>query len=112
MKKLRLDLSALVVESFGIHEEPGERGTVHGQAQYTDPRVCETNEMGCYVQTLAASNCATCDQSCIGTCWGQYTCVGAFTCQGNSTCVVETCNDSCAWATDCRESCVGNGDCW
>ena len=108
MEKLKLDLNALVVESFDIHDEHGERGTIHGQAQQTDPRICETNEMGCYAQTLGVTNCGTCEQTCVQTCLGQWTCAGWFTCAENLTCW-RTCD---VYGTGCEESCVGYNGCW
>ncbi len=40
MKKLRLDLDALNVESFESDRIAPPRGTVHGRLRYTDPRAC------------------------------------------------------------------------
>ena len=45
MKKLRLDIENLVVESFDTNEAATERGTVEGNARFTAQ--CETDEQGC-----------------------------------------------------------------
>ena len=77
MGKLRLEMEHLQVESFEVQEAEAQgRGTVHGQLQETDPRVCESN--GC--RTLNYSNCASCDQTCVGTCIGDYTCNALASC--------------------------------
>lgn len=55
MKKLTLELEALVVESFDTGEDDaGKRGTVQAHVHYTDVRFCDTrhecytdNEVGC-----------------------------------------------------------------
>lgn len=82
MKKMNLDVEALVVESFETSDVRGERGTVRGHG-YTDTtcaqRVCTCPTVG------NGFTCAdTCQDSCGGTCW-------IDTC-GN-TC--DTCGDFC-----------------
>ncbi|HEU4456987.1 MAG TPA: hypothetical protein VFR81_28215 [Longimicrobium sp.] len=52
MKKLRLSLDALTVDSFETYPVPRFEGTVHARAEGTD-----------------ASNCATCE-----TCQGPHCC--------------------------------------
>jgi hypothetical protein len=80
MKKLKLDLEGLVVESFATTPESrGEGGTVFGQ------------QCTCYTQ-CTCPGCPTCDASCNGTCGG--TCEAS--CNG-------TCGDSCAGS--CGGSC-------
>lgn len=107
MRKLKLDLDELVVESFDTHAAASGRGTVQGQAQYTDPRICETN--GCPIQTVAVT-------ACVATCWGQYTCDGYFTCAYGD--LENTCANTCdVFAAGCdktydnRDSCDGWGSC-
>jgi hypothetical protein len=73
MRKLRLDLDDLSVESFETTPLPRtENGTVFGQEQCT-----------CYTQ-CTCPGCPTCDASCNGTC--AYTCEGtcAYTCAGDT----------------------------
>jgi hypothetical protein len=84
MKKLKLDLEDLSVESFATTPDSrGEGGTVFGQ------------QCTCYTQ-CTCPGCPTCDASCNGTCGGTCdascngTCGGScdFSCEG-------TCYDSC-----------------
>ena len=77
MRKLKLSLESLDVESFQVADEAHGRGTVEAHLQYTDPRVCST-DVDC--QSLNYSNCATCDSTCVGTCLGQYTCEALDSC--------------------------------
>lgn len=79
MRKLKLDLDQLVVDSFSTQVRPKRGGTVHGQ-------VCT-----CYTQCDTCPGCPTCDASCNGTCGGA-TCAG--TC-GGGTCGGATCAGSC-----------------
>lgn len=45
MKKLLLDVDALVVEAFEVSDQAGERGTVEGQnLPCTHPQVCAASE--------------------------------------------------------------------
>jgi hypothetical protein len=44
MKKLRMDLDALNVESFTLGDRPDLRGTVRGHLTFTDPRVCPASQ--------------------------------------------------------------------
>lgn len=77
MKKMRLDVEELAVESFEPERISRGRGTVNGHAQHTDPKVC-----------LPSANwyCSVGD----GCTWGVYTC--AITCDpecysdGDNTC--------------------------
>jgi hypothetical protein len=63
MRKLRLDLHALRVESFGTAEgRPWTRGTVRG-AGITTAR-CETRQSGCLYDSCGG----TCVISCAPTC--------------------------------------------
>ena len=73
MKKLKLDLDELSVESFATTPERGrEGGTVFGQ-----------NHCTCYTQ-CTCPGCPTCDASCNGTCGG--TCAGTCDASCNGTC--------------------------
>jgi hypothetical protein len=81
MKKLKLDLEDLSVESFATTPEPrAEGGTVFGQ------------QCTCYTQ-CTCPGCPTCDASCNGTC--DASCNG--TCGG--TCGA-TCDASCNGTCD------------
>ena len=82
MKKMKLNVEALAVESFDTSGDAPKRGTVFGE-QCT----CYTN--------CTCPGCPTCDASCNGTCAG--TC--AYTCD-DATCAY-TCDDaSCAGTCD------------
>jgi hypothetical protein len=81
MRKLKLDLEELSVESFSTTPEPHrEGGTVFGQ------------QCTCYTQ-CTCPGCPTCDASCNGTCGG--TCDASC----NGTCDA-TCDFSCAGDCD------------
>lgn len=111
MKKLRLNLDELEVESFETEAEHAERGTVHGHAQYS--AYCPPGE------SLQASNCPTCQQTCVATCYGQNTCEGVFTCGPGSTCLgtcdpFNGCNNSWAYCSEPMIECSfgAPGPCW
>jgi len=76
MKKLRLDLDHLQVESFDTQTAPAERGTVDAAQACTCPGY----------GTCANTECGTCN-----TCQGQYTCDPS---QCNGSC------GSCVWSCD------------
>jgi hypothetical protein len=85
MKKLKLDLEDLSVESFATTPESrGEGGTVFGQ------------QCTCYTQ-CTCPGCPTCDASCNGTCGG--TCGGTCEASCNGTCDF-TCDYSCGAGCD------------
>jgi hypothetical protein len=95
MKKLRLELDSLAVESFDTAAAQKPKGTVFGEqctcntmcAQQTCPG-CPTCDNTCAYTcddatcpacpTCAASCNGSCEATCYGTC-GEYTC--AFTCE-------------------------------
>jgi hypothetical protein len=68
MRKIRLELEALSVESFAPAETPGARGTVHGHASlyWEDCALSETCQG-------AGWPCGPSEQSCGGSCY-EYTC--------------------------------------
>jgi len=78
MRKLRLDLDSLDVQSFATDEETPAGGTVHGQSG-----LCQSTYYGCtYTDWETCENtCQTCDQY---TCW--ESCYGSCL-----TCYDETC---------------------
>ena len=56
MRKVKLQLQELAVDSFATGEEPGERGTVHGNVKVTDIRYCHSGN-SCYTDN--EPECAT-----------------------------------------------------
>jgi hypothetical protein len=99
MRKLKLDLDQLIVESFDTRAR-GRRqpGTVFGE-QCT----CYTN--------CSCPGCPTCDASCNGTCGA--TCDASC----NGTCDAScngTCNNSCGGTCNCGtlNTCYYPGPCW
>ena len=90
MRKLRLELDSLAVESFAPAEPPGRRGTVHGHVSlyWEDCDLSQTCQGAGYP-------CNPTDQSCAGTCF-DYTCHpgcgggGSGACGGSDPAV--TCN--------------------
>lgn len=68
MKKLRLNLEELGVESFDTTREAREKGTVVGEQQCTCPTAC------------TCPGCPTCANTCAQTC-DDYTC--AVSCGGS-----------------------------
>ncbi|HEX8906720.1 MAG TPA: hypothetical protein VF771_17855 [Longimicrobiaceae bacterium] len=84
MRKIRLDLDSISVDSFEVTREPGTKGTVRGHVCCAccccDPcccTCCDTCQATCPNTCLATcgDTCQTCDYSCWGTC-GELTCLG------------------------------------
>ena len=91
MKKLRLDLDELAVESFDTQKDAREKGTVVGEQ-------CSCGGT-CYPEATCPQTCAyTCDDP---TC--AYTCDDA-TCAG-LTCNYESCGGTC-FNSRCVDSCL------
>jgi hypothetical protein len=98
MRKLKLDLDQLTVESFDTNAPDGpRRGTVRA---FMPPTPFITCPLTC------ADTCDTCDYSCGGTCDATCNCTGytccascGGTCNGPSDC--GTCQTNCE-----QESCV------
>ncbi|HYR09772.1 MAG TPA: hypothetical protein VEQ60_18495 [Longimicrobium sp.] len=88
MKKMKLSLEQLAVDSFDTSAAPAKRGTVFGE-QCTCPTNCTCPCMG------------TCAESCNGTCDYHYTCPA--TCYGG-TCE-HTCEQTCPALHTCDLSC-------
>ena len=84
MKKLRLELDELAVESFRTHREEDVRGTVAGQNEPPYTRSCGGS---------CVATCASCVNTCLNTC--QASCAG--TC---NTCA-QTCEFHCTHITVC-----------
>lgn len=95
MKKLRLNLDELEIESFATTAEADalEEGTVHGY--HCTCNCCTDNDPTCY--NTCAGN-ATCHRTCVGnnTC-GQTACYG-------------TCYNTCNWGS-CDGWETGDGNC-
>lgn len=102
MKKLRLEIDELQVESFSTAADPEQRGTVFGRATHVSP--CEPT---------AYSRCwGLCGEETDGTfcggggftdiCDTEYTNCGDRSCNASDC---GTCNTSC-YHTNCQETCV------
>jgi hypothetical protein len=120
MKKLKLDLDDLRVDSFDTTPAAaaGERGTVHGQYPETY-RGCNTDEETCDScfgscgDTCGYScngTCGTCAESCNGTCNTCYTncgsCPGQWSCDPSCYSCCDTCDYSCGGSCDnCTGTC-------
>jgi hypothetical protein len=92
MKKMKLALDDLAVESFAPAAQPDERGTVHGHdsGPYTDECLsCGVNTGcgwgGCNSQHCQSAGCPS------ATCYGYWTCAGVNTCDGGFTCEYPAC---------------------
>jgi hypothetical protein len=94
MKRLKLDLDELVVESFKATDAPaGQRGTVKGHAKATTGctvgwDTCQTQAESCEGTCIAASACDYFSQ-CVGWCASQHetcscfgSCTGTISCDG------------------------------
>lgn len=109
MKKIALDIDALVVDSFDVGPHQLALGTVDAQISPTENtrRVC-TCAGSC--DGTCAVTCDTCGASCNGSC---NTCPGLNTCDFscNGTCGELTCNDTCGgggtcFGNTCFDSCT------
>ena len=116
MRKLRLDLEQLQVESFATANGAADRGTVKGNAEIegfgvaiAEPAI--TVPVGTLKNTCMIdfcpdswmSGCLTCAGSCVDTC--QASCKTCNTCFGNDTCYgAATC------LTLCLRTCPSGGD--
>ncbi len=92
MRKTKLALDDLAVESFVAADEEAQRGTVraHGSGPYTDEcDSCGVNTGcgggGCDSQYCQSQGCGS------NTCYGYWTCVGAYTCDFVDTCMYPQC---------------------
>lgn len=92
MKKLKLDLDALVVESFAVQETPRWTGTVQGNIEQEGE---VRRRPGFFSRWFSCPS--ACGKTCLDTCWEtcQNTCLE--TCQDTcvETCRGATCFDSC-----------------
>lgn len=96
MRKLSLDLDALVVESFAAEGGAPGRGTVHGNQGWQEPvdsfgTVREPTCFACPSNTCPTGlACPTAPNTCLQTC------------AGNPSCALETCG-----LTYCFDTCDG-----
>ena len=92
MRKLRLDLEHLSVESFDTVHRAREKGTVFGEqctcyTQCTCPG-CPSCDATCPATCVNTCDDASCAESCWGTCVPDYSCWA--TCAGQYTCESQT----------------------
>lgn len=102
MKKLRLDIDTLQVDSFStLHERQVLRGTVHGQETHVSPCV-PTAYTRCWGLCGGASEGTFCGGGDFThVCDTEYTNCGGHSCAGSC----DSCHTSCNH-TVCRETCV------
>jgi hypothetical protein len=81
MRKLKLDVEALQVESFAAHPHATEGGTVHGRIEYQD-------------------DSTGCDGGGWGSLFGSCNCPSVGTCIGPTYCCPPT------WRPTCAETCA------
>ena len=89
MRKLRLDLDQLTVESFDTAAKVKEKGTVIAEQQCT----CQTQ--------CTCPGCPTCGDTCPASC--------AYTCDDPSC--AESCGGSCVPEYSCWDTCAGQYTC-
>lgn len=95
MRKLRLEIEELSVESFEVAKEQERGGTVRGEQESW---TCNVNYT-CIDVTCAGSNCPTWD----------YTCEHHDTCRAScgGSCVGDTCdNFTCRWSGCQQTACM------
>jgi hypothetical protein len=96
MKKLRLQLEDLQIDSFQTTSPEKPKGTVFGE------------QCTCYTQ-CTCPGCPTCDASCNGTC--DASCNGSCDgCSGDPSCF-GSCDETCEWScgTTCGYTSPGPG---
>ncbi|HEU0298298.1 MAG TPA: hypothetical protein VFR37_02565 [Longimicrobium sp.] len=94
MRKTRLSLDDLAVETFAPDDRPGRRGTVaaHQSGLFTDECISCGVHTGCTGGCETEVQCAT-QQLCPShTCFGHWTCEGVNTCAGG-TCEYPECTN-------------------
>ena len=93
MKKMKLALDDLAVESFAPAEDPQRRGTVHAHdsGPYTDECLSCGVETGCGGGGCDSQGCSQGCGSVTCTCYGYYTCAGVNTCDFADTCQFPQC---------------------
>jgi hypothetical protein len=111
MKKLKLDIDDLAVESFSVDKAGARLGTVQGQdftLQCGGTNVCTASCNGTCYGSCGGNGCRTIEYvSCDHTCATQDILCGG---SGNTTCnqpCGQTCDYTCDVAQTCIQSCVG-----
>jgi hypothetical protein len=89
MKKLRLQLEDLHIDSFTTTPPERPKGTVFGE------------QCTCWTQ-CTCPGCPTCDASCNGTCGGSCNGSCGATCDGS-------CGGTCDWSCNCTYEATCNG---
>jgi hypothetical protein len=95
MRKLRLVVEELAVESFQPAAAKGGGGTVEG-AEISAPFTCFTDEYpSCEGSCESCANCGGSGWTCDDTCWASCASCGAltcdWTCEGRDTCFPAEC---------------------
>ncbi|HST60737.1 MAG TPA: hypothetical protein VLK84_18700 [Longimicrobium sp.] len=104
MRKLKLSVDQLQVESFHAVEREAQRGTVAGNDSWV--LVCSEGGNSCKGWCSADTACQTCDASCNGTCYNSCGASCAGTC-GSCACSANMTECGCqTW-----ETCVGEINC-
>src|SRR5687768_12440882 len=102
MKKLTLDLNALVVQSFATAPATPSRGTVRGE-QCTCPTAC------------TCPGCPTCDATCPATCVNtcdDHTCANSCNgTRGGATCEYSCSYTNCGCPVSCEATACGRSPC-
>jgi hypothetical protein len=101
MRKLKLTVDQLQVDSFHAVDAEPERGTVAG---YSEPWEC-VSPYGSCERYCTQETCNTCQASCYGTCGGTCpntgdTCSGTCGCTGDTQCNCQT-HETCWGASIC-----------
>jgi hypothetical protein len=116
MKKLKLDLDALDVETFDPSPLEDGQGTVLGEQWGGTQFSC----VGCFTARFTCGQmcvtklgtCITCQRSCYGTCYVscQRTCVTCEVTCGINTCITcDTCRPTCHTCLTCPTGCQSCG---
>jgi hypothetical protein len=99
MKKLRLNLDQLTVDSFDTAAAVVQRGTVRGEEQCTCPTACNTN--------CTCPGCPTCDY----TACGQESCNGSCFASCNGSCYFTECGGDTVYDHTCNATVGSPGEC-
>ncbi|HEX6373514.1 MAG TPA: hypothetical protein VF006_31605 [Longimicrobium sp.] len=98
MRKLKLELDSLVVQSFETTTPEGPaRGTVHGRAEAgPDTPYCGTVDVNCkYTEQYSCEG--TCEDTCAESCYGScHSCIASCSPSCYLTCGA-SCPNTCPW---------------
>jgi hypothetical protein len=108
MKKIRLELDTLAVESFDTTAgKSEERGTVHAhRPPYTEGLECESIDVCTNWDCTYATECGTCGATNCGTCYGEASCCPTFC----GTCYDWTCGET--YCGTCDPHCCCTCSCY